>query len=68
MGMPVLPGDGRSVLGGGMRRESEDEAYDRLRDEGKLDYLYPVTKQDCEALDRPSEAVIARNQLEVINQ
>ena len=48
-----------------MNRETEDEAYDRLRDEGKLDYLY---RQDCEALDRPSEAVIARNQLEVINQ
>lgn len=51
-----------------MIRETEDEAYDRVRDEGQLDYLYPPSTQDCEALDRPSEAVIARNQLEVINQ
>ena len=68
MGMPRLLAAGPALSGGGMRRETEDEAYDRLRDEGKLDYLYPVTQQDCEALDRPSEAVIARNQLEVINQ
>lgn len=65
--MPRLPSDGSALFGGGMRRESEDEAYDRLRDEGKLDYLYPPS-QDCEALVRPSEAVIARNQQEVGNE
>lgn len=44
--------------------ETEDEARDRCRDEGRWDHLYPRPDYEdgmLEALDRISEAVIAIN-------
>lgn len=46
--------------------ETEDEAYDRARDEGRFDHLYPRPQYEVgalEAIDRISEAVIAINLL-----
>jgi len=46
--------------------ESEDEAYDRGRDEGMFDHLYPRPAYEVgalEAIDRISEAVLVINRL-----